>query len=120
GPRGQHDHRSRSSLPDLPQDIEAVHYREHHIQDDEVECVLQRGRQSSAPIVRQLDAKAVRIEIFGHQRPQLLVVVYQEDGPGDLGGAGLRKGSGEAQSLYSFLAKGWRQRRRRTTALTKL
>ena len=76
--RGEHDDRHAARLADLPADGEAVHARQHHVEDDDVgrlgleeaqALVGRRGRDGGeAELAEELD----------EQRRQRLVVVDQE------------------------------------------
>ena len=76
---GQHDDRHVAALANAPADGEAVHLRQHDVEDDGVEVpALERG-EPGARRRRRDDAEREAFAVLGQHLAEAFVVVDQED-----------------------------------------
>jgi hypothetical protein len=80
--RSQHDDRDVATSPQLLADLEAVHLRQHEVEDDEIDSVLIEPAKRLLPIVRLDHAVPVALERIRQQLLDGLLVVHEEDGGG--------------------------------------
>jgi hypothetical protein len=76
---GQHDHRHAGGLAQLAADGQAVHFRHHDIQDDEVGVDGARLLQRLLAVVRLFDAKTLIAQVQTCQLDDVFFVVDYQD-----------------------------------------
>jgi hypothetical protein len=59
----------------LPQNLEAIELRQHHIEKNEIEAAFERSRQSSRAIVYRFGVEPLLQEVVLHERTQVGVIL---------------------------------------------
>lgn len=76
----EHDHGRRVFAgAQRAEHLEAVHLRQHHVEDDEVERAAHRLREPVLPVVREIDAVAFGGEVHLEPHGDALVVLDHQD-----------------------------------------
>jgi hypothetical protein len=70
-------------VPDLAADVEAVHPRQHDVEDDQIVRALGRTREAGLAVARGLDAVAFAAEPIAERQPQAGFVLDEQDARAD-------------------------------------
>jgi hypothetical protein len=76
---GQHDDRGRVLGADLAAHLQAIHTRQHQIQDDQVRDVGAEGRQRGRAVLGRLDAITLTFQVVLHDLADGRFVIDDQD-----------------------------------------
>ncbi len=77
--RRQHQHRQPRLAPHPAQDLEAVHARQHDIQNHQVETAAERRVQPFDAVVLHVDTKPFAGQQLGEQPRKFLIIIHNKD-----------------------------------------
>ena len=77
-PRRQHDDRDPAVLAQFLEHVDAVHFRHHHVQHDEVQARPAQLFQRLRAIMGQAHVEALRLEVLLEQAAELGIVVREK------------------------------------------
>ncbi len=77
-PRRQHDHRNCAAHANLSQNFESVEARHHHVENHQIELILQSPPDRLKSVMDRFDSKTMGSEKIAHQRAELGIVFRQK------------------------------------------
>jgi hypothetical protein len=75
----EHDHGEARPQPDLAERFKPFDFREHYIEDDQGKVAGDGAFQAFGAVMRDVNAKAFRLEIFAEEVAQLDIIVHNEN-----------------------------------------